>query len=184
MQAVDAACPTVAVTSVEVVGTRAFGVWLRSVSYPTWVSVIASIARLASFGRSLGDPEVEILTTATCPVLYRLVPQPPAIGTQVVFGFDPSERVVLLEGGRRFEKAMRPWRILVRHRSPRRWYRLVASGELLPLEQLAGPINSEDRAEINAARDNAALLSVLSNEAAMGEARRKRSHPRRVRTQN
>ena len=67
---------------------------------------------------------------------------------------------------------MRPWRVLFRHQSQRRWYRLVASGELLPLEQLAGSINSEDRAEINAARDNAALLSVLSNEAAMREARR------------
>ena len=64
-QAVDAPCPTVTVTPVEAVGTPDFRVWLRSVSYPTWVSVIAAAERLASFGRSLGDPEVQNLTTAT-----------------------------------------------------------------------------------------------------------------------
>ena len=165
--------PIVTVTPVEVMGTPDFGAWLQSVPYPTWVSVIAALERLAAFGRSLGDPEVLSLHAGTYPALHMLMPQPPAVGAQVVFGFDPLERVVLLEGGRRFESAKNLRRILRRYRSLRRWDRLLARGELAPLEQLAGSISNEGRVEIGAARDNAALHSLLFSEAAVREARRK-----------
>ena len=80
----------------------------------------------------------------------------------MVFGFDPLGRVVLLEGGRKPESAKNLWRIVLRFRSPRRWYRLLARGELAPLEQLAGSISNEDRVEISAARDNVACNQCYS----------------------
>ena len=90
--------PELYVTPIHVVATRSFSDWLDRLPYAPMVAVVAAVERFAAYGRRLGPPEVEQVLTRAFPETYVLVPEPPAVGRQVLFAFDPTGRAVLIEG--------------------------------------------------------------------------------------
>ena len=161
---------TIRVAPVEILAVPCFGDWLTSLSYPRWVASMAAIERLADYGRSLGAPEVTPMGNTAVPRVYSLEPEPPAISTQILFVFDPSDRVVLLHGDD-ISYTRKPRTVIRRYRSLRRSSRLLRIAELVSLSDLLGSITRVDRAEINAARTQAALATIAFNEHEMRQAR-------------
>ena len=165
--------PELYVTPIHVVATRSFSDWLDRLPYAAMVAVVAAVERLAAYGRRLGPPEVEQVPTRAFPETYVLVPEPPAVGRQVLFAFDPTGRAVLIEGDYRLGKRKRLRAAVRRYRRSRHWFRLVSGSDLRPFTDVVAHLTDEDRAEVNAMRAATAMTSVMFGESDRRDARQR-----------
>lgn len=80
-------------------GTGEFDDWLRGLDDRAQARVVASIDKLATFGPTLGRPDVDTLHGSRHPNMKELRIRYARSQFRVLFAFDPRRSAILLLGG-------------------------------------------------------------------------------------
>lgn len=109
----------------QIVATKEFEEWFRSLSIKEQDKIDAGVELLRQFGPRLGRPHVDTLEDTSYPNLKELRTSTATSEVRTFFAFDPEQTGVLLCGGDKQGK------------KERRWYRrMIATAERLYGEHL------------------------------------------------